>query len=369
MKKNVCVFYGGRSVEHDISIITAIQAINNIDAIKYNIYPLYIKNQRIYLMDNYCDIHAYTDFNPKLYRQVIIFNSRIFIIKKNKLKEFIKPHSALICCHGGLGEGGGLQGMLEYNDIPYTSSDILGSSIGLDKLAQKMIFNDLGIKTIPYIVIDNIKSLNKENISNIYVQLGDKLIIKPSTLGSSIGISVAYDSKQLVKGVELALMYDDKALIEPLVDIMGEYNCAIYKKEDNFCISNVEKVLRHNDYLTFEDKYIEGDKSGMSGMKREIFHTDNEITKNIKSITDMVYKALSLKGIVRIDYIVDMDNNIYLNEINTIPGSLSFYLFNQPYMEVLTDIIEQSIKDKELKYNKITSFNTSFLTKNFKINK
>lgn len=348
MKKNIAVFYGGRSCEHDISIITAIQAMNNIDKDKYEIYPVYMREGNFYTGDFLFDIEFYQVFNARKVTKVMLINGSFYSnIKRILIKKF-KADVALICCHGGEGENGALQGVLELNNIPYTSAGVLSSAVGMDKLLSKMLFQGIMLNTVEEIAVvrEEFKADKNKAVLQIESRLSYPLIVKPSSLGSSIGIKKANNKDELIEAVTIASAFDNRIIVERALNEFIELNCAVVSDGKNIIVSEVERPISWQDYLTFEEKYLAGGK-GMRDSRRELpALIDKDIYESVKGVTERLYKELNLAGVVRIDYLLADNNKLFVNEINTIPGSLSYYLFEPlgiTFMELIDILVDGAL--------------------------
>ena len=348
--KNLAVIYGGNSCEKDISIITALQAISAIDKSKYKVFPMFWADG-FYILENYNEIDTYTSGAKYVGKRVTFDNNQLFAIKKTKLKKLADIDCALLCTHGGAGENGALQGFLEVNNLPYTSPGVLASAIGMDKAICKMICKRLSLPTLPYGTI--FEGENKESVDKIVARIGYPLIVKPAKQGSSIGISICKDEQELKENLKVAFVYDKKVVIEKALTDFKEINCACIKSKDKIYPSTLEEPVGWQEFLTFEDKYMSsGGKVTKTSAKRifpaELSENDS---KKIQNMTAKLYGALECKGIIRCDYLIDKESGeIYLNEINTIPGSLAGYLYEDRDLrlnDVIEIIVEEAIKDSK----------------------
>jgi len=340
--KNIALIYGGNSCEKDISIITALQSIEAIDKKKYNVFPIYWQDA-FYILDEYKNVDSYTCSEIKG-RKVLFQDKSLYAVKKNKVKLLGSIDCALLCTHGGKGENGALQGFFEVHDIPFTSPSHIASGIGMDKALCKMICKKLTLPVLPYGVVNEGDS--EEVLDRIVERLGFPLIVKPANQGSSIGIGVSKDQDELQEKLKTAFYYDSKVVIEKALTDFKEINCACLRKNGNIYPSTLEEPVGWQEFLTFEDKYMSGGKVTKTSAKR-IFPaqiSENDKIK-IQNITSKLYQALGCKGIVRCDFLIDNENNcVYLNEINTIPGSMAGYLYEDKGF-YLKDILEIIIED------------------------
>lgn len=367
--KNIIVLCGGKSSEHDISLITANLVLNAINEEKYNVYPIivdknnewnYIKNFKNNIDKDMQKIKVYL----RLGENVLYKKSGLF------LKKLTNVDCAILCHHGLNGEDGTIQGVLELCNIPYTSSGVINSGITMDKVVMKLLFKEFNFNVIDYdfftkeeFMQDNIKLINK-----VVENLGYPIIVKPANLGSSIGISVAKNDEELKNSIMVALNYDNKILVEKALTDFKEINCAVLGYKNDIIVSSLEQPLSWKDFLTFDEKYINSNKK----CEKRIYPAklDKKIEKEIKNISASIFKKFELSGVVRIDYIVK-DDEVFVNEINSIPGSLAYYLFEKENL-CFTEIIDKLIEIAERKYldkQKLTYAYKSDVLKNKTIKK
>lgn len=372
MKLKVGFIYGGISTEHEISIISALQAINNMNIDKYDVVPIYLSKNGVFYTGKYLlNIDNYKDLSliPKKCKEVSI-------IKKNydfALLSVNFPHKILTnidiffpVVHGYNVEDGSIAGFLETIGAPYAESDLYASLIGQDKVIQKMVFKENEINVVPYTYFYENEYLdNEEEIISKINELSFPVIVKPARLGSSVGISIAADEVSLKEAINEALKYDEKIIVEKVIENLKELNCSVLGDKDLYKPSLIEEVSAKENILSYEDKYISGSKSkGMASASRKVpADISKKLTKEIENMSVRACKTLNTSGIVRIDYLYDTKNEkVYLNEINIIPGSLSFYLWKDTkYKDLLASIIELGIKKYKIKSKKQTSFETNVL--------
>ena len=356
MKLNVGILFGGRSVEHDISIITALQIYENIDKSKYNVIALYLNNNNeIYTGNKYFSLATFKKpINDKPH--ILTFYKDTYILQSltQKFKKRLKIDVIFNSVHGMGVEDGTTAGFLEFVGIPYTSPSILGSAICQDKAYTKEILKDLNIQTIDYLII---KNEDKLNLNNLTKNLTYPKIVKPAHLGSSIGIAVVYNQEQLIKELQKALIYDDKIIIEDYIENFKEYNVAVYKRKNKYITSSIEIIEKKNEILYFDEKYISHHKDTNHKILK-----DKDLIEQINEIVIKTYEHLDLNGVVRFDFI--QSNELYLNEINTIPGALANYLFKDKDLS-FSVLIDEQIKQALYVNNKqkriIKSFKSSVL--------
>ena len=339
--EEIAVIFGGKSVEHDISVITGIQTIRFLKE-NYKCLPIYIDGNGTWWTGKNLD-------NPKIYQDFFkrakslkkitpIFGGGAFKVGLKRKKVY----SCVVCCHGLNGEDGSVAGVLELCNLPYTSCGILSSSVCMDKAFTKAILANSNLKTTNYKVVFGWELEKSSNIlSSILEDLKFPLIVKPANLGSSVGISVCNTKEELIKATEIALHFDSKVLIEEFLKGCEEFNCACFSYNDKVFTSDV-CVVNKGEIFSFDDKYIK-----QSDFSNE--EISNYLKQEIKNATQDVYKMFECFGVVRVDFLWK-DGELFVNEINTIPGALSCYLFPNRFKEVLDIMIEQSrkrLKEKE----------------------
>lgn len=383
MKIKLGVIFGGETVEHEVSIISALQAIEHINKDKYEVIPIYIaKNKEWYTSTEMFDIKNFQDL------ELVKKNAKsVTLIKKDNkyylentngfMRKYLKELDVIFpIVHGNNVEDGTLAGYLETVGIPYVGSKVLGSSIGQDKVAMKQIFASNNLPIVPYIWFFDFEYYeNSEKILNDIKNLGYPVVVKPATLGSSVGITFVKSEDEIILALEEAVKYDTKVVVEHAVPNLKEVNCSVIGSYDSMQASVIEEVLPEKDILTYTDKYIGGSKGKISGKKSEGMASasriipakiSKDLTKDIQETSKKVFKALNLGGVCRIDYLINSKTNeYYVNEPNTIPGSLAFYLWeatDMPYEKLLDELINIAIKDYKNKLRKIRTFDTNILS-------
>ena len=362
MKLTVGILFGGRSVEHDISIITALQIYESIDKNKYNVIPLYLNhNNEIYTGPEYFNIETYK--KPiKDKPHILTFYNDTYILQSitQKFKKRVKIDVIFNSVHGMGVEDGTTAGYLEFIGIPFTSPNILPSAICQDKAFTKTVLKELNIKVLDYLIV---KSEQKLNLVKITKDLTYPKIIKPAHLGSSIGISTANSQEELIKEIQKAFVYDNKIIVEDFLENFKEYNVAVYKRKNKHIISSIEIITKENKIFDFDEKYINHHKEQNHKILK-----DEELINKINNIVTLAYDYLELNGVVRFDFIEK--DELYLNEINTIPGALANYLFKDKDLS-FSVLIDEQIKESIFTANKrkrlIKTFNSSVLNNTSKI--
>ena len=337
MCKNIAVIFGGKSNEHEISVITGTMALNVLKSGGDRVIPLYISRQgEIFTGEGLADIRNFKDDNFQDFNRAFVVKGGIYVLNKRlRPKKFVSIDAALNCCHGGTGEGGGVCGLFALNDIPFASAGMFESAAFMDKYYTKLVLESLGVSTVPYVYMRGLSEIESAK------ELGFPLIVKPAKLGSSIGIECAENSTELENALSAAFVYDDGAIVEKFIEDRREINCAAYFADGKVFTSECEEVFTCGVLLSYDDKYSGGGKSVLPA------NIDGAIAAEIKKLTATVYSKLNMRGIVRFDYILS-GNKVYLSEINTVPGSLSYYLLSggfKQFYTVLQAVIAQAFAD------------------------
>lgn len=379
MKLNVAFLFGGRSVEHEISVISASQAMAAADREKYNVIPVYIaKNGIMYSSPDMTDIEVFKDIPALLKKssRVIFINDENGVrLEKYPQKIFGgKPQIidvAVPVVHGTNVEDGTLQGYLETIGLPYAGPDVLSSAIGMDKIIMKKLLKEHGVPVLDceyFYAKEWFK--NKTEIKEKIKSLGYPVIVKPANLGSSVGIKVAKDETALETAVDEAAGFAEKILVEHAITNLREINCSVIGDVDGAECSVCEEPLNGSEILSYQEKYMAGGtKTGAKGMasllRKVPAELDAETETKIKSAVLDTFKILCCSGVSRIDCMIDCDTNeVYVNEINTIPGSLSFYLWEaagKPFTKVIDEMINLALAKKRRAESLTFSYDTNIL--------
>ncbi len=361
MKLSIGVFFGGRSVEHEVSVISAVQAMYSLDTEKYDVIPFYVtKDCILYTGDALKDIDNYKDIPGLLSRCTGVYLGRknakeVWAIMAAKPKMFGSPDVAKIdlafpIVHGAGTEDGSMQGWFESVGLPYVGCDIAASAIGMDKARQKDVMRAAGVPVLEaktFYAADYIAD-PEAVMSGCEEAYGYPVIVKPAGLGSSVGIKVAFDRTGLEAAIDLACEFSSRILVERAITNLREINCAVLGDEAEAIPSACEEPVTAGEILSYGDKYLTGSKdSGMSGATRRLpADLTPEKTAEIQELAVRAFRALGFSGAVRIDFLLEGDT-VYVNEPNTIPGSLAFYLFEAagiPYPELLDRMIALALK-------------------------
>ena len=378
----VGVIFGGESVEHEVSIITAVQAMSYLDNKKYKVVPIYIgKNRKWYTGDCLKDMISYKSLEdiPSMTKEVTLTTKgdEFILQKKNGLFKgtLTTIDIALPIVHGKGVEDGSLAGYLETIGIPFAGPNTLSASLGQDKVVQKEVLKSNGVNVTDYVwFFDHEYKLDEEGIINKIEKLKYPVIVKPARLGSSVGIEVAHDKKELISAISEAIKYDDKIIVEKVIPNLLEVDCAVVGNTEDMETSLIGEMFTSNDFLTFEDKYTKGGgKKGAKAngkMSNANFKIPAKLNKSIEeeiySQAKLAFRALNLSGVTRFDFLVNKDTKeVYVNEPNTIPGCLAFFFFTpkgKTYTKLLDEMITYSIKDYKKKMKKVTSFDSNVLS-------
>ena len=378
MKTVIGVFFGGKSVEHEVSIISALQVIENLDKEKYNIIPIYIsKDNKFYSSEFLSDINRYKDLDEivRLSDEVYFTheNGSLLVNKKDGLlkKVLFKIDIVFPVVHGLNVEDGTLEGFLEMYNIPYVGCDVCSSAVGMNKIIFKKVLESSNIPVVEYdtLNISEFEQDSKKAFEKIKDKLSLPIIVKPANLGSSVGIEIIKDEKEFVPKMQQVFEFCENVLIERCITNLREINCSVVGGFSSQEVSVLEEPIKEDEILSYKDKYLGngkggklskmgGKSSGMASLTKKIpAQLDKEQEDEIYNLAKNTFKLLNCEGISRIDFILDGDNNkIYVNEINTIPGSLSFYLWEPKgvkFSELLDKAIRIAIKRQERR-NKIT---------------
>ncbi len=374
MKITVGVFFGGRSVEHEISVLTALQAMYAFDSERYNIVPIYIsKEGRWYYGDVLMTVSNYKDMNAiKMQCEEVYMNPEYgdYNLYRRKKKLFGSSVVATLdvaipALHGTNGEDGVFQGLLETIGIPFAGCNTLSAAIGMDKIVMKMVLEHCNIPIVDFVwFTDKQWFADKEKWAETVEQkIGYPVIVKPANLGSSVGIARADNRNELIAKVDEASKYSTRLVIEDLVENLKEINCSVLGDCDDYIASVCEEPIKSGKILSYEDKYM-GGSQGESGMqaseKRIPADLTPEQTQRVQFLAGETFRVLSCHGVARVDVMID-DNtgDIYVNEINAIPGSLSFYLWEAtkiPFDELMDKLVSLALKRKREQANKTVSY-------------
>ena len=383
MKIKVGVFFGGKSVEHEVSIITAIQAIENMDKDKYDIVPIYItKDNKMYCGDLIGNISNYKDIDNLLKNSIQIIlaqkDNKVVLLRcdkkiyQNDVYDYIDIAFPIV--HGTNVEDGTLQGFLKMFNLPYVGCDVISSSVGMDKYVCKCVLkdNDIPILECKCISAKDYNEDSDNTVKEIETKFSYPVIVKPINLGSSVGIKIAKNQEELKDAIENAFAYSRKVLVERAIKNLKEINCSVVGDYEFAKASECEEPVKTDEILSYKDKYISGGKKtgAMKSMNASVLRLPANIDKNVKErIQELALKTfdvLGCSGVIRIDFMIDNDTNeIFVNEVNTIPGSLSFHLWKATdlnYTKLLDELIDLALKRNREEKNITYSFDSNILS-------
>ena len=354
MKIKVGVIFGGKSVEHEISIVTAIQAMDKIDTEKYEVVPIYITKDLEWYTGGclrYIDSFKDYDLIRRYARKVNLINrDNRYILQSIGLfkREINYIDLAFPMVHGAGAEDGSIQGYLEVTGVPYVGSGVYSSAVGQDKVFMKQILeaNKIDVVKYEWFTIDDYKN-NKEELFQRIDKMHYPIILKPASLGSSIGIEVVKQKEELDSALDRVLKYDDKAMAEELLDDIREFNCAVLKSDGRIQVSAVEEIMSDKDYRKYSDKFI-WDNDDNAVVKREFpANISKKLEEDIKEIALKSFKILNNTGVARFDFFYDnKTKKVYVDEINTIPNFLTHHMWgdlNITYKTLMDLLIQDAI--------------------------
>lgn len=373
MKLNIGVIFGGKSLEHELSILTAIQAMDNIDKERYEVVPIYItKDLTIYTGGMLRYIDSYKDFNliRKYATKVNLINKEgKFILQTTGLfkREYKEIHLAFPMVHGKNTEDGSIVGYLETLGIPYVGSDIFASSLCQDKIFTKEVLLANGLPVTDYVdFMDYDYRMDKESIFKEIDKLSYPLIVKPARLGSGIGIEIVRRKEELESSIEKVMQRDERVLVEEFIENRSEYNMAVLASKGKLIGSVIEKIDKDG-VCDYYDKYHKDEDNDDTFKRTYPADISKALTEEIEKTSKKVYKVLSLGGVARIDYIYDNKNKkLYVNEVNTVPNFFSHHLFedkNIDYRELLCIMIKEAIDKIHKEENMIRTNDDEMFTK------
>lgn len=366
MKIKVAVFFGGVSVEHEVSVISALQAISNMDKEKYDIIPVYIaKNGSMYTGEELLELENFKKNQADLLKKSkkVILSREGLVIKKKVLPIDV----AFPIVHGTNCEDGTLQGILEVCGIPYVGCDVMSSAVGMDKSVFKALMQSANLPVIDGVTVYTRDYFaDSEAVIAEIEKLGYPVIVKPANLGSSIGVKKAADLNGLKEAIEYAAAFTDKLLIEKAIVSIREINCSVLGDSTEIIPSVLEEPIMHGEILDYGEKYLgKSGGKGMASLSRKVpAELSPEKATEIQNIAVKAFKVLGGSGVSRIDFIMDSADNdkVYINEINTIPGSLAFYLWEKtglPYKELIDRLISLAYARKRRRENLTFSIDTN----------
>ena len=365
-KKQLGVIFGSRSCEREVSIISAIQLMRHADPEKYDVIPVYIdEHGGWYTGEKLKDIHSYQPFQPnqagivRVYLDMTSGSGALLTTERGKglfsreeIRAVARIDVFVVVMHGMNGEDGTLQGMLELANVPYTSSGVGASALGMDKILMKQFFRGADLPVLPSVwyTMTEFQSDPGRILKETEEVLGYPVYVKPAKLGSSIGVSRAENGEELREALELAFEYDRRVLVEKGLTKPVELNCSVLGYDGEMTASPIEMPISGEDFLDFKEKYLAGGGSkGMASLHRVLpAPIEDDLRIQIQEMSKSIFRMMDCKGVVRIDYMFDRDSGrLYITEINVIPGSLAFYLWENagmPYRELIDRMVELAEK-------------------------
>lgn len=377
-KTTIGVIFGGRSVEHDVSVVTGHQVMRACNPERYDVVPLYIdRDGRWFTGDPLLDLKSYqTDvaslngvvpvvLSPSAQHHGLIVNptpSGLFAKSQLKRLDVVFP-----AVHGSHGEDGTLQGLFELADIPYVGCGVLASAVANDKVLTKQVLRQNGVPVTEAVYFSRRDWEEDADavITRITAALPFPVFVKPVTLGSSIGIARAETVDALRAHIDVAANLDRRLMVEAAVTNCVEINCSVLGDERRLDTSVLEQPVSWEQFLTYEEKYLRGG-DGMKSAERIIpAPISPELTEHIQTIAKQAFSAIDGRGIARIDFLVRPEQDeVYLNEINTLPGSMAFYLWQETGMsaaQVVDRLVEIGREAHAQKRRNTYNYQTSLI--------
>ena len=377
MKKSVGIIIGGKTVEHEVSIITGMQVFENIDRNLYEPKIIYIQKDGKWLIGE--SLHNISNFKAKKFEDAYEIlpgfkNEKLILYPHPELKvgffgrkyDTYEIDIVFPAVHGTNVEDGALQGLFQMNNVPFAFGSVLSSAVGMDKVIMKKVFQSSNLPIVDYTWFYRSEfEEKKQEILEKAKNIGYPLIVKPANLGSSVGISKANNLDELLFAIEVAASYDRKIILEKCVENVREINCAVIGYENNLETSLCEEPVGWKEFLTYEDKYVNKKKDAKESKRRIPADIDESLKNKIEYYAKESFEAVDGCGNARIDFLFD-GNNIFVNEINTIPGSISFYLWEGKgisFKHLITKILELAEQQHNQRKENIVSYDIDLLNK------
>ncbi len=380
MKIKVGVFFGGKSVEHEVSVISGIQALKAFDQEKYEAIPIYItKENEMYTGEAIGEIQNYKNIPELLKKSMRIFciceQGKMNLVQypEKKFGNSVVGHIdvAFPVVHGANVEDGSLQGFLRHYNVPLVGCDVTPAAVSMDKYVMKAVLKDNDIPILDCVTL-HVKEYQADAEAachKVEKKIAYPVIVKPVNLGSSVGIKIAKDKEELQEALEYAYEFGQKVLVERAIMNLREINCAVLGDYESAQASECEEPISSDEILSYEDKYVAGSKGASEGMrtaKRELpANLTPQLREEIRELAVKTFQTLDCNGVSRIDFMIDKDTDkVYVNEINSIPGSLAFYLWEavgKPYAQLLDDMVKLALKREREENNFMTSFDSNIL--------
>lgn len=343
MVSNVAVFFGGKSAEREISVLTGVLALKTIDPALFRAVPVYIHSDGdFYTSPEMFSLDVFKEQPLPLhtFSKCFFQSGELLMVppKKHRAKSRVKISVALNCCHGGAGENGGIAALCELYNIPSASPSVAACALSMDKELTKLFLREIGVPVLPYAALQRQEYVRRGEVAfDEAKKLGFPLIVKPACSGSSIGIATVYEESALKKAAEEAFLYGEKLIFEPYLENKADVNCAAYRKKGEIIVSQPETAFSGGVY-GFKEKYLQ-DKQNDGGSGA----LNAEIAEKIKAYTREIYRRAETLGVMRADFLVS-DDGVFAGEINAVPGSLAYYLFCERLIDgrkFLTDLLNE----------------------------
>ena len=384
-KMQLGVIFGSRTCEHEVAIISAVQLMRNVNREKYDVIPIYISQKGEWFTgDALMDIKTYTPFDPFM-KGILPVNLDLSagsgallhyepakgLLGGGKEKVVARLDCVIPVMHGLHGEDGSLQGLLELADIPYSSTGVTGSAVGMDKITMKRFFRGMGYPVLPDCAMTRAPWEQDQAacVKRVEEALPYPVFVKPACLGSSIGVSRADDRAALMDALNLGFSYDRRVLIEQGLDKPIEVNCSVLGYDGKRRASVLEMPNSGAGFLDFSEKYLAGStgSKGMASLKRIVpAPIGEELTHALQALSLDIFDAMDCKGVVRIDYMLDRhSDHYYIPEINTIPGSLAYYLWAEtglPYSQLIDEMVDCALRAFAEKKRNSFAFSSDILS-------
>lgn len=353
-RKKVGIIFGGRSVEHEVSLLSARSVIKNTDPEKYDVYPIFIDKNGLWHrvnVDEWLDEgELVVDTNSFLTPSLNHENPLFFEIKDSKVISEIKLDAVFPVLHGTYGEDGTIQGMLELMGIPFVGASVLGSSIGMDKLVMKAVLKESSLPVVPYIGFYDYewKSKPEKIRESIYKEIGFPCFVKSANLGSSVGISKVDSKNELVSAIDSSCRFSNRVLVEKAVTNPREIEISVLGHE-TASTSLPGEILPHREFYDYTAKYLEEGTGLIAPAEIE-----EELTIKVQDLAVKTFKALDCSGMARVDFLINGDTGeLYIGEINTIPGFTQISMYPKlwevtgiPFPELITRLFDLAILRK-----------------------
>ncbi len=383
------VMYGSRSCEHEVSIISALQLMQSVNQERYDVIPVYISMQGVwYTGEPLKSMNTYTPFREDQKGLVRVSldmtpgSGALLALEQGKgllggakQRVVARLECVIPVFHGMHGEDGTLQGLLELANLPYASPGVAGSAVGMDKIIMKRHFSGAGFPVLPGIWFSRQEFRESRDavLDKTEKEIGYPVYAKPANLGSSIGVSRAENREELTEALELAFVYDRRVLLEQGLTNPIELNCSVVGFDTEIKASVLEMPVTSGALLSFANKYLQGGggAKGMASLARVVpAPIEDSLRDQIQSLSKDIFRELDLKGVVRIDYMYDVTSEkLYVTEVNTIPGSMAYYLWEKSsmdYQKLVDEMVHYAMKAHQEKNDNDYAF-TSDILKNVKL--